>query len=161
LEVEILLAKAKRGRKSGDGVWTPDAERTRDLELGPLKPEAGDGEIRTLLKQRYNAAARECALLAERRELDEKQDDPARGLLAAHARRAAVAFDLFPNDVRRLEEIAAQARKLEMTIREQSKAGLDLLCHAENAQGYRLDIEILVARARQAVKPAGMPDKAR
>src|SRR5262249_57573920 len=93
-------------------------ERAEWLEKNLLKPEAGDDEVRKVLKERQNAATQEYLIYKSRLEIDPLATILEQ-MLACSRRRAEVALELFPNpedQVRTLQRLFEDAKALEMVV---------------------------------------------
>lgn len=127
-----------------------------------LKPEPGDDELRKLLKERHNAATREYAIYNSRIEIDPLAWILEQ-MLACNRRRAEVALELFskPEDqVRILQTLFDEAKKLETVVENRFRAGGvagALSVDVEKARGGRLDVEIMLVKAKRLAKPASPP----
>src|SRR5262249_19145583 len=81
-------------------------------------------------------------------------------MLACSRRRAEVALELFPNpedQVRSLQRLFEDAKALEMTVENRYRSGGvagALPQDVERARGARLDVEIMLVKAKQKEKPA-------
>src|SRR5262245_23170596 len=124
-----------------------------------LKAEPGDDELRKLLKERYNAASREYAMLDLRKDIDPLAT-LLEQMLACGRRRAEVALEIYPkpeDQVRTLQRLLDEAKKLEMVIENRFRAGGiagALPQQVEKARGARLDVEIMLVKAKRKAAPA-------
>ena len=135
----------------------PRADGAAEKDI--LKPEANDDELRKLLKERYNVATREYAIYMSRLDIDPLAHFQEQ-LFACCRRRAEVAQEIFakPDDqIQILKKLLDEAKNLEMVfVKRNQGAGIGAVMpqDVERARGARLDVEIMLVKAKQKAKPA-------
>ncbi|HLW64082.1 MAG TPA: hypothetical protein VKS79_02105 [Gemmataceae bacterium] len=120
-----------------------------------LYPEAGDDELRKLLKERYASAIAEFDLTRAREDIVPDKTVWLDSLIASHRSMVETALELLSSPEEQALIVAEHLRKavdLDRSFKDRIERGLALPQDYYRAHGYRLDVEIKLVKIRRKIE---------